>query len=154
MGAKVGLWWSGDLFCGWKIHKTRQSNVLRRKWRLARGRELPTPLASQEPLSFFWAFLSLLPALGDLCCYITLSSVHHPPTLVSHPCPYSSVRPIGHSFWCSVSCCDPHCTVQGSHPYQWDQGVNCEYLIRRWQFLLGLFSTMLLWLACRAWNLF
>ena len=24
--------------------------------RLARGRELPTPLASQEPLSFLWAF--------------------------------------------------------------------------------------------------
>ena len=57
------------------------------------------------------------PALGDLCCYIFLSSIHHPPTLVSHPCLSSSARPIGHSFWCSVSCCGPHRPVQGSHPH-------------------------------------
>ena len=55
--------------------------------------------------------------LGDLCCYIPLSSVHPPPTLVSHPCPYSSAHPIGHSFWHSASCCGPHRPVQGSHPH-------------------------------------
>ena len=33
-----------------------------------------------------------------LCCYIPLSSIHPPPILVSHPCLYSSARPIGHSF--------------------------------------------------------
>ena len=85
--------------------------------------------------------LGLLPpfffSLGDLCCYISLSSIHHPPTLVSHPCPYSSARTIGHSFWCSVSCCGPYRTVQGSHPHQWGQGVSCGYLIRR-QLFLGL----------------
>ena len=86
-------------------------------------------------------FLGLLvppPALGDLCCYIPLSFLHPPSTLVSHPCPNSSARPIDHSFWCSVSCYGPHRTVQGSHPHQWDQGVSFEYLIRRWQLLLGL----------------
>ena len=87
----------------------------------------------QELLSFLWAFWPppLPYALGDLCCYIPLSSVHPPPTLVSHPCLYSSVCPIGHSFWRSVSCCGPHHTVQESHPHQWGQGVNCKYLIRR-----------------------
>ena len=73
----------------------------------------------------------VLPALGDLCCYISLSSVHPPPTLVSHPCPYSSARPISHYFWRSVSCCGPHRTIQGSHLHQWGQGISCGYLIRR-----------------------
>ena len=80
-------------------------------------------------------FLGILvppPALGDLCYFIPFSFVHPLPTLVSHPCPYSSARPIGHSFWRFVSCCGTHRTVQGSHPHQWDQGVSCEYLIRRW----------------------
>ena len=56
-------------------------------------------------------------ALGDLCCYISLSSVHPPPTLVSYPYPYLSARPIGHSFWRFVSYCGPHHTVQESHPH-------------------------------------
>ena len=89
------------------------------------------------PRSLFSSFFS--PSfLGDLCCYISFSSVHPPPTLVSHPCPYLSARPIGYSFWYSVSCCGPHHSVQGSHPHQWGQGVSCGYLIWRWQLLLGL----------------
>ena len=88
------------------------------------------------PPSSSWP--SLPPSLGDLCCYIFLSSVHLPPTLVSHPCLSSSARPIGHSFWRFVSCCSPHCSVQGSHPHQWGQGVSWGYLIRRWRLLLGL----------------
>ena len=71
------------------------------------------------------------PALGDLYCYISLSSVHSPPTLVSHPCPYSSARPISRSFWRSVSCCGPHRTIQGLHPHQLGRGVSYGYLIRR-----------------------
>ena len=71
------------------------------------------------------------PSLGGLCCYLFLSSVHHPPTLVSHQCLSSNARPIGHSFWRSVGCCGSHRTVQESHPHQWGQGVNCGYLIRR-----------------------
>ena len=78
------------------------------------------------------------PASSDLCCYISFSSVHPPHTLVSHPSLSSSARPIGHSFWHSVSCCGPHCPVQGSHPHQWGQRVSCGYLIRRWRLLLGL----------------
>ena len=71
--------------------------------------------------------------------HIFLSLVHPLPTLVSHPCPYLSARPIDYSFWRSVSCCGPHRTVQGSRPHKWGQGVSCGYLIRRWQLLLGLF---------------
>ena len=64
--------------------------------------------------------------------------VHSPPTLVSHPGPYLSARPIGHSFWHYVSCCGPRLTIQGSRPHKWGQGVSCGYLIQRWQLLLGL----------------
>ena len=67
-----------------------------------------------------------------------ISFVHHPPTLVSYLCPYLSARPIGHSFWHSVSCYGPQHTVQGSRPYKWNQGVSCEYLIQKWQLLLEL----------------
>ena len=71
-----------------------------------------TPNFSHIPRASLLSLGLLLPpppphALSDLCCYISLSSVHPPPTLVSHPCPYSSARPIGHSFWRSVSCCGP-----------------------------------------------
>ena len=74
--------------------------------------ELPTPLASQEHLSFLWAFLflPLSPFGRSLLLYIPLFR-HPPSTLVSHPCPYLSARPIGHSFWHSVSCYGPHRTV-------------------------------------------
>ena len=74
----------------------------------------------------------------SLMVYIYFSMVHPPPTLVSHPCPYLSARPIGYSFWRFVNCCGPHRTVQGSCPHKWGQGVSCGYLIRRWQLLLGL----------------
>ena len=70
------------------------------------------------------------PALGDLYCYIFFSSFHSPPTLVSHLWLSLNARPIGHSFWRSVSCCGPHRIVQGSHPHQWGQGVSCEYLLK------------------------
>ena len=49
-----------------------------------------------------------LPTLDGLYCYLFLSSVHLPPTFVSHPCLSSSARPLSHSFWRSVNCCGPH----------------------------------------------
>ena len=62
------------------------------------------PNSSRTPGASF-LFLGLLLLLGhllfslwDLCCYISFSSIHPPPTLVSHPCLSSSARPIGHSF--------------------------------------------------------
>ena len=76
--------------------------------------------------------------MGDLWCYISLLLVHPLPTLVSHPCSYLSARPIGHSFWHSMSCCGPDNTVQGSRPHKWGQSVSCGYLIWRWQLLLEL----------------
>ena len=69
------------------------------------------------------------PSLGGLCCYLFLSSVHPPPTLVSYPCLSSSARPLNHSFWRSMSCCGSYRLVRGSHPHQKDQGVSCAYLI-------------------------
>ena len=132
----------------------------REKGPFARGLESPTPLG-YTGASFPSLGLPLLlppfpppPSLGDLSCYIFLSSVHHPPTLVSHPCLSSNACPIGHSFWRSVSCCGPYRPVQGSHPHQWGQGVSYGYLIRRWWLLLGLSLHHSLWLAHRTWNLF
>ena len=98
--------------------------------------QLLSPPRSLSPSCFPFSFF-LLP-LGDLCCYISFSSVHPPLTLVSHQCPYLSAHPIDYSFQRSVRCCGSHRTVQGSHPHQWGQGVNCRYLIQRWQLLLGL----------------
>ena len=159
MGPKVRLWWGDDLFWGWKTHKIERPNVLGRRDPSLED-ENPQLLSHHRslfpfsgPPSSSWP--SPLPlALGDLCCYIFLSSVHHPPTLVSHQCLSSNARPIGHSFWRSVGCCGSHRTVQESHPHQWGQGVNCGYLIRRWQLLLGLLLCHAPMASHRAWNLF
>ena len=86
---------------------------------------------TQEPPSRFWASLAVFgppsPSLGGLCCYLFISSVHPPPTLVCHPYLSSSARPISHFFWCSVSSCGPHCPVQGSHPHQ--RGSGCQLCV-------------------------
>ena len=92
------------------------------------------PNSSRFPWAFF--FPALL--LGDLWCYISFLLVHPPPTLISHPYPYLSARPIGHSFWRSESCCGSERTFQGSCPHKWGKGVSCGYLIWKWQLLLGL----------------
>ena len=49
---------------------------------------------TQEPPTCLWAS----PSLGGLCCYLFLSFVHPPPTLVSHPCLSLSACPLSHSF--------------------------------------------------------
>ena len=67
-----------------------------------------SPILGASLLSL--GFLFLL-SLWDLYCYISFSSVHPPPTLVSHPYPYLSARSIGYSLWHSVSCCGLHLTV-------------------------------------------
>ena len=94
------------------VKNTQNQTALRprEKGPRARGCELAAPLASQEPLSFLRVSTSP-PPLGDLCSYISFSSVYPPPTLVSHPCPYLSARPIGYSIWRSVSYGGPHRTV-------------------------------------------
>ena len=99
--------------------------------------------------------LSRAPFLGGLCCYLFLSSVHPPPTLVSHLCLSSSARPFSHSFWCSVSCCGPHCPIQGSHPHQ--RGSRCQLCVFNMEVTAfpGAASLPIpLWLARMAWNLF
>ena len=115
------------LVFGVKNTQNRVAQHPREKGPLARGRESPTPLG-HTGASFLSLGLPLLlgrpPALGDLYCYIFFSSVHPPPTLVSHPCLSSSARLIDHSFWRSVSCCGPHRHVQGSHPHQKRSGCQ------------------------------
>ena len=115
----------------------------REKGLFVRGCDFPAPLVSREPLFLllfpsYFSFFSPPFSLRDLYCYISFSFIHPPPTFVSHPCPYLSARPIGYSFWRSVSCCGPQRTVQGLHPHQWGQGVSCGYLIQKGQLLLGL----------------
>ena len=66
--------------------------------------DAPTPSRSRRSLPPLFR----APSLGGLCCYLFLSSVHPPPTLVSHSCLSSSARPLSHSFWRFVSYCGPH----------------------------------------------
>ena len=99
------------LVSGLKNTQNRTAQRPREKGPLAQGRVSPTPLG-HIGASFLSLGLSLLLGRpldrGDLCCYIFLSSVHPPPTLISHPCLSLSAHPIGHSFWRSVSCCGPY----------------------------------------------
>ena len=100
-GSKIWVSIRRRLVLGVKNIQNRAAQRSREKGPLARGREFPTPLG-HTGASFLSLGLPLLlgrpPDRGDLCCYIFLSSVHPPPTLVSHPCLSSSAHPIGHSF--------------------------------------------------------
>ena len=79
------------------------------------------------------------PCLCERSLSLYISFLVHPRlTLVSHPCLYLSARPISHSFWRFVSCCDPDRTIQGSCPHKWGQDVSCGYLMRWWLPLLEL----------------
>ena len=108
------------LVLGMKGTQNRAAQCPREKGPLARGRECANPSWSRRSLL---PVSGPLPPLGGLCCYSFLSSVHPPPTLVSHSCLSSSARLLSHSFWRSVSCCGPHRPVQGSHPHQ--RGSRC-----------------------------
>ena len=60
---------------GGEKYTESEGERLREKGPLVRGRELPTPLASQEPFSFLWAsfFLAVPPCFGwSLLLYIPL----------------------------------------------------------------------------------
>ena len=118
-GQKLGLM-KRRLFWGWKAHRIRRPNIP--------GRRDPSLEDGNTPILLDHAGASLLslglpPSLGGLSCYLFLSSVHPPPTLISHPCLSSGARPLSYSFWRSVSCCGPHRPVQGSHPHQ--RGSGC-----------------------------
>ena len=93
---------------GMKDTQNRAAQRPREKDPSLEDENAPTPLDHARASPLF---------LG-LCCYLSLSYVHPPPTLVSYPCLSSSARPLSHSFWCSMSCCGPHRLVQGSHPHQ------------------------------------
>ena len=57
------------LVLGVKNTQNRAAQLPKEKGPLAQGRESPTPLASQEPLSFFWAsffFLAVPPSLCEI----------------------------------------------------------------------------------------
>ena len=49
--------------------------------------------------------------LWEISYLIWFALVHPNPAPISHPCPYLSARPISHSFWHSMSCCDPDSTI-------------------------------------------
>ena len=115
------------------------SLTIRGKELLVRGYEFPSGLTHQEHDGGICAPLPPgTPLMWKISYIIYFFLVHPSPTLVSYPCPYLIARPISHSFWRSVSYCDLDSTVQGSRPHKWGQDVNCGYLMRRWQSLLGL----------------
>ena len=118
-GAKSWALMKRRLVLGIKGTQNQAAQHPREKGPLARGREYANPSRSRRSLPP----VSGPPSLGGLFCYLFLSSVHLPPTLVSHPCLSSSARPLSYSFWHSVSCCGPHRPVQGSHPHQ--RGSGC-----------------------------
>ena len=93
------------------------------------GLRMWTPSSSRFPGASLHS--SPPPLFWEIFAVIYPFFLHPPPTLVSHLYPYLSARPIGYSFWRSVSCCGPHCTIQGSRPHKWGQGVSCGYLIQR-----------------------
>ena len=105
--------------------QNRAAQRPREKGPLARGRECANP--SQSRRSLLPVSGPPSPSLGGLCCYLFHSSIHPPPTLVSHPYLSSSARPLSHSFRRSVSCCSPHRPVQGSHPHQ--RGSECQLCV-------------------------
>ena len=88
----------------------------------------PPPSLPREPSFYLW----------EISYLIYLPSVYPDPTLVSHPCLHLSARPIIHSFWHSMSCCDPDSTAKESRPHKWGQDVSCVYLMRRWRPFIGL----------------
>ena len=120
-GAKSWALMRRRLVLRMKGTQNRAAQRPREKGPLARGRECANP--SQSRRSLLPVSGPPSPSLGGLCCYLFLSSVHPPPTLVSHPYLSSSARPLSHSFRRSVSCCSPHRPVQGSHPHQ--RGSEC-----------------------------
>ena len=65
-----------------------------------RGYEFPSGLTYQERNGGIYTPLprEKTPLLWKISCIIYLFLVHPRPTLVSHPCPYLSARPISHSF--------------------------------------------------------
>ena len=118
-GAKSWALMRRRLVLGIKGTQNQAAQHPREKGPLACGREYANPSRSRKSLHP----VSGPPSLGSLSCYLFLSSVHLPPTLVSHPCLSSSARPLSHSFWRFVSCCGPHRPVQESHPHQ--RGSRC-----------------------------
>ena len=122
VGPKVGLWWGDSLFgkgddqIGAK--NTESDGPMSQGERTPRPR-MWIPNSSRFPGAPFFLVPPFLFSGRSLMLYISFSLVHPLPTLVSHPCPYLSARPIGYSFWRSVSCCGPHRTVQGSRPHKW-----------------------------------
>ena len=118
-GAKSWALMRRRLVLGMKDTQNRAAQRPREKGPLARGRECVNPSLSRRSLP---PISGPFPHLGGLCCYLFISSVHPPSTLVSHPCLSSSACPLSHSFWRSVSCCGPHRPVQKSHPHQRESG--------------------------------
>ena len=69
------------LVLGVKNTQNRAAQCPKEKGPLARGRESPTPLASQEPLSFFWASFFFLAVPSSLCeIYVVI--YHSPPFIL------------------------------------------------------------------------
>ena len=97
---KLGSDEATTCFWGWKIHRIGRLNVPRRKDPSLEDRssQLLSHPKSLSPFSGPPSSWPSPPTLGDLCYYISLSSVYPPPALVNHPCSYSSAHPIGHSF--------------------------------------------------------
>ena len=135
MGPKVGLWWDDDLFWEWKAYKIRQPNIPGRRDPLLVDRNTPIPLDRTGAsllslgLSFFWAVSLVIYSSLLFILPLHLSVIHaypqvHVPSAILSSVLWAAVVPIALS--------RGHIHIKGG------QGVNCVYLIWRWQLFLGL----------------
>ena len=131
------------LVLGVKNTQNQAAQRPREKRPFARGRESPTLLAPQEPLSFLWASLFFLASSHPFLWVISvviysplpfilllhLSVIHaysqvHVPSAILSGALCAAVAPIALS--------RDHIHIKRG------QGVSCGYLIQRWRLLLGL----------------
>ena len=151
MGPKVGLWWGDGLFWGWKAHRIMWPNVPGRRDPLLEDGNTPIPLdhAGASLLSlglplFGWSLLLFIPLFRSSSSYTCQSSM--PILKCTSPQPFFLV--LCKLLWPPSPCPGVTSTSKGV-------GVNCVYLIQRWQLFLGLPPHLFpLWLAHMAWNLF
>ena len=138
MGPKVGLWWGDGSFWGWKVHRIGRPNVPGRRDPSPEDGDAPTPLGHTRA-SFLSLGLPLLPAAPFSCeisivIYLSLLFILllYLSVIHAHPRVHVPSATLSGALWAVVA------PIALSRGHIHINGVNCWYLIRRWQLLLGL----------------
>ena len=127
MGPKLGLWWGDGLFWGWKAHRIGRPNIPGRRDPSLKDRNAPTPL-DHVGAPCFWASVIIYSSLPFIL-FLHLSVIH------AYPQVHVLSAILSSALWAVVA---PIALSKGHIHIKGGQGVNCVYLIRRWQLFLGL----------------